>query len=1288
MTGIDEPSYLSLFITDPVSGRPTSGLPVYAELIVPFTPAARAPSRRLREPVFSAVTNFDDSIPEAERARIVDMILAALASILTEEAELSLAADPNEARELVYAVLKRVFDTAGVDSLQDITQAKLSVLIKQGMKDVAEEHDLELAAEAEPQEVVYAEPLGILTTDHVGYLSFDLMRLQPQSRLMLSLAMAERRADKNAPQKVQILVQPFGQEAAVDVFGQARFAANAIVGRVMAPKADLPAALVNMGGRALQNPGLTDWQLSPASFAASPKSLLGEDGCEQLLPANLALQEFMLRQVVRVADPPAGQNLPADTRFAYVDDYKVSWFSIGHSLGEILYSLPLAPAETVKLAVIDWSWDSLTERQEDTKLTENLLHQTHRDRLISEVVKAGVKELQHGSSFMAGTANSVGGSFGANLGIVGVGAAAGNTMALGGSTASSEGSRDLAADNVQRINDSFSQASSAVRELTSTVVIQARQEEKESIQTRTFTNYNHSHTLTILYYQVLRHYRVTVEWMRRRAAVLAKIPARIATFDAKTLLAYRSVLEANLLDASLKPGFDALAKQESLRDYQTTQNIVPGNVWTFPPWEGDEEFTTFEIGIKTTESDLSDSTIVIYVITSDEWVQEKRHELHYVYRGGHMGEGENQFHNVNSGERFGEKGSVQWTFCKIFDQITGKGTTVKWKDIIGFQFEKWGDDDWRIDALCINAFGQNGICRWLTSPEGLRDVDLYFRGEEPSSQSFTWLNRPGPRPAGLPPVVGPEQSLTLEELGAAKRLSNHFEKNNAYYNRVIALTTDESELAIQFEGKAWTTPGQNMADHADPTPLELFGSYVAYPLARPADAANDALYVDLAAAINSGDPARQKWVQDKLAAMNEDDRAKALEGIALASAKSERLITLPTRGVFAEGKLGHCNISEEIDNTRFWKWEEHPIPIEAPEIGTVTPVQPTPQAVNPTPTPFPQSLINIVTPSPVPDPTGLGAALNLLATPNLFRDMSGRQEVADLLKKLSDNSISIAEAANKAREIQAKYGTDLDKQQKDYDLGVTKAAAETEGKAIEADAQVQMAKAKSADAQAAKDEAEAKKATVEAASKQADAAKDVPKAYRAPIYADSAATLAGNPTKTKVVVFKTKAFDGQDIPGEFSLYVHEVGNMPIINGDKVVSYGAKSVTFSTATPVINARAIRAAFNLKFGDIDLSMPAISITNEGNSYEVGKSHKTVDLLLKQDAMAVSFKAKSTNGAVDELMNKWGVELGVDKTVAAKIVADYEKKNKIEHTTEEEKSYSFNVPTQTYKLSITSH
>jgi protein involved in polysaccharide export with SLBB domain len=215
-----------------------------------------------------------------------------------------------------------------------------------------------------------------------------------------------------------------------------------------------------------------------------------------------------------------------------------------------------------------------------------------------------------------------------------------------------------------------------------------------------------------------------------------------------------------------------------------------------------------------------------------------------------------------------------------------------------------------------------------------------------------------------------------------------------------------------------------MSDYVEPTPLEVFGSYVAYPLVKQVSTIDDTVVVDIAAALNGNDPALRQRAIDQLAAMSDADRQFVLDRLPLASAKSERLITLPTRGVFAEGKLGHCNISEEIDNTRFWDWQSSPIPIQAPNIGTIQPVTPTPQQQpGTTPTTFPSSLVNIVNPTAAPDPVGLAAALTLLGTPDIFRDMSGRQEVADLLKKLSDNTIDIAEAANRAREIGSKYGS-------------------------------------------------------------------------------------------------------------------------------------------------------------------------------------------------------------------------------------------------------------------------
>jgi hypothetical protein len=419
----------------------------------------------------AALNSVDPGETDATRQLVIGAAEQAVADVLDQPARDALAGNPQRAEQALYQAFKQALNAGGSPRFGDINPDRYLEIIRTGLRQVAADLGLGILPKAEETSIIWAEPLGVLTTDHVGYASFDLTRLRTDVYQLLLAAIAQRMENPDEPPKVVIWVDPFGLAPRTDALAQGRFALDAIVARLAVPATTLPAALRNMGPQSLQNPDLTDWRMSPASFAASPKTLLGENGCEELVPANIALQEFVLRQVVRLSDKPPNIAVPEGFKLAYVDDYKVSWYSLGHSLGDILYSLPLAPGESVKLAVIDWSWDSLAERTEDTKVTENLLHQTHRDRTITETVKAGLRELQHGSSFMAGTAGSAGATGSGDAGKLDIGVAVGSTFAIGGSTASSDGSRDLVAENVQRLSDVFSQASSSQRELSSTVVV-------------------------------------------------------------------------------------------------------------------------------------------------------------------------------------------------------------------------------------------------------------------------------------------------------------------------------------------------------------------------------------------------------------------------------------------------------------------------------------------------------------------------------------------------------------------------------------------------------------------------------------------------------------------------------------------------------------------------------------------------------------------------------------------------------------------------------------------------
>lgn len=1265
------PTHLGLFVTDPENGNPVAQLPLYAEVAAPLVAPARPPaSAWMTQPVRAVLQELEP--PSDGRDQVESAMLAALGTELDDEALGQLLVDGEQARALVEQVAREALRQSGRERLSQV--GSLLELLRPILREKAGEMELGLVEVRQETGLIWAEPLGVLATDHVGYVSFDLTRLRPEIRKLLADAITALREVPNAPLRTGIFVYPYGRPERYEVLSQARFARDAIVGRLQVVWHTLPPRLANMGPRALQNPSLTDWRLSPASFAASTKTLVGADGCEELVPANLALHQFVLRQVVRLVAPPNEFGIPAGSAFkaAYIDDYKVSWYALGHSLGEILYSLPLAPGETVRLAVVDWSWDSLSARNESTRLTEDVLHRQHRDRTITETVNAAVRELQRGSSFMGGVATSAGASVGANLDPVGLGGAIGNTWSLGGSTATSEGSRELAAETVQRVVDSFSQASSAQREINSTVVVQARQEETESIQTRTFSNYNHSHTLTVLYYEVLRHYRVTVEWVRRRRAVLAKVPKRVTVFDVETILKYRFRLENALLDSTLKPGFDALEKREAIRNHQATHGIVAGVEPPPPWWEGDVELELFEIGIWTNDDTIQ--PIVVYIITAEEPLRSKKYQLDYVYKGSGGEPYEN--HNLNSGKRM-ETDQEQFTFLKITGQVPGQPSVrIKWANVLGFQFEKWGDTEWRIDHLSIRAWDQFGFAVDFTP--GKVDVNLFVLGRQPGSQTFSAIKRPGPRPPAPPVPLSPERTLSQEEAWSIKRLQDHLTAHINHYATRLQVETDPNEIAVAFEGEPWAPT--MMDDHVEPTPLDIFGSYVAYPLARQEAGIDDTVVVDLAAALNGDDPARRQQALERIAAMSEVDQASVLARLTLASAKSERLISMPTRGVFAEGKLGHCNVSERIDDTRFWKWEEHPLPVLAPEISPVTPVSPTPQPVNVAPTPFPQAIVNIAQPAPVPEPTGLAAALGLLGKADIFRDMSGRGEVAKLLQELSDNTISIAEAANKAREIQAKYGVDLDKQQKDYD----KAIADLAFKAREAEA------ARERPAPGTKAAAEAKRAEVEAAVLQAEAAKKLPADKQDQVYEAVARSLAPHPVTNKVVLFRALAFDRQHaLEGEFSLTVRDMGaQRDVLAEPRVGSSFGKQVAFPAADPVLRASvALLGPATARILHETIAFPPASVAVGVDTVSVEPQHRTIEVTLIQGSREISFKAENTDAAAGNLMVRWGQDLNLTEAVVRTIVADYEAKQGIVHAAGRQQEYKIALPIQSYQLWVVS-
>ena len=835
-------------------------------------------------------------------------------------------------------------------------------------------------------------PLGVIGTDHVGYGSFDLWPLRQITVLKAireALIASGLLGQGNKPRLTIDLsflhVLPFKDPTLVfDALTVGDRAHNFICLRMdiddamLANRAEWPSM------PAMQSPGILDWRLSPGSFSMSGALLVGENGCETLLPANLATRLIRFRQIVRTAKradlqtlgipgmPPGAMSIT----LGYAVQYNTEWFPLGHSLGQIAYSLPLAPGEKMKIAIVDWTRRDTAKRTEQTAEKEDLEHAALRERSLSEAVSMVVRESQSGSSFMAGGALSAGAGIPLGAVSLGVGAAA----SVGGASSNSQGMRSVVGNTTQQISDAFHQASSAQRELNSTVVIQGAQAEAAEARTRVVANYNHSHALTILYYEVLQHQRLLTRPASARPVLF--LQHDVISFDYDSIETHRGAIANVLLDESLKGCLDIvdllackrhnLEREKQRREAQgdpldnalladMTFTIRSGDVG---PWANVVINLVTKAGGQRIPCHFVDSSLIASRPGGVEYHQDEVINLPPIPLP----------HVLENIATKRIKPNEEFLF------VIRPSVLTRWKNIAAFEIgqtiepaqEMTRPDTraWLIEDLRVTTGSATATWTMLTGRPEPNAV--------PYNVGSGWLSVPVK--GFIPPIEDVEDLLTDEQRCCLRRLLRHLKEHAPYYSRAIWLAERPADRAQRLS--PWMLLNSPLLDIVENTVYDFVDGYAIMPV------------------IPGG--------EDVLGTVFDDTSLSAGKATVFPD-YIEQIITLPARGVFAEAKLGHCNASEVIDPTRFWDWQTSPIPDEAPEIAaTSTDSRSQDQSKGLIPTPFPQSIVNIATPQALPDPTGLNAAAGVVSALGPFRDMSGMKELGPLLQTLSNNATQLA----------------------------------------------------------------------------------------------------------------------------------------------------------------------------------------------------------------------------------------------------------------------------------------
>jgi len=679
----------------------------------------------------------------------------------------------------------------------------------------------------------------------------------------------------------------------------------------------------------------------------------------------------------------------------HVLQYREVWRADGYSLGDLLYSLPLAPGQRRQVAVVDWDRRASSARTESLEFEEELDALLARDRDIREIVGSDLHEQTSAGSRNTtwGVAGGIGAGFiGSGFGIFG-GVAGG----AGGSDSSSwqRSSRQFAADSLQSLRDRVSQRASSTRSLRSSVVQSVAQGETLRAETELVANYNHCHAITIEYFQVLRHLLVTHELADVQECLFVPLP--VGEFDRGKALRWREPLTRYLRDRSLRGGFDAIERvadnwvgwdfpesryseeaPESLegelrisfllprpRDDEDGKFQVDQWKWLLPflPTDALELWTA-----RLNERTARERDRIFREEVAPEIAKNLVNQLRFAYVGADGGETEISL-DATLVSRYAERTPLYVTL-----NPRGSLPAVPREDIAHFKLWYAGTalpPDAQIivhsGRLRYNAAHSSALL--FDDPRILDDI----RSGDPVIVST---------PVSRAELRNPRD----EDRDFADRLVAHLNQALEYYHQAIWVSLDAQRRYMLLD--AVLVPGlggKSIASVCTNELIGIVGNNLVLPVA-PGQRLDPSL-ADL-------DP--------------EQGRVELINAYATPPSPPLR-ISIPTRGVYAEAVSGKCSACEEIDDSRYWRWTPDG-QLALPEISPVSTASRASEEPDLTPTPLPTPLVSIQNAPEVPDPFGLKSAFELISKPDLFRDITGLEGTQKNARAAFEGALSAASA--------------------------------------------------------------------------------------------------------------------------------------------------------------------------------------------------------------------------------------------------------------------------------------
>ncbi len=620
----------------------------------------------------------------------------------------------------------------------------------------------------------------------------------------------------------------------------------------------------------------------------------------------------------------------ASLGLGYVVDMRQIWIPTGMSLGDLVYSLPLAPGEQQRIAVSD-ERATLTVREAETMTAqERQRFDEVADSSTDAVFRSAFDEAASGGSTMR--TSSSGGAIGGGLGVgglfgkivAGIGVAGGyaSSTTTGATSTWQNTTRDYVSSASQDFHSSLSRQASARREASRTSVRLASATERREVVTKVITNHNRNHALTMQYWQVLRHFGVTstVDDVQLVCFVPLEIVQFLPASHPRTLPTgeyprnyllhrYGALLRHHDVIAS------RVSRQAELRHGLRVLRAFAGNPTMTVQGSSGSAQDIVEVTVEGTFMPFEQLTATIVSTTGARVGPvrldgqsasvppgfETRAALLQALRDRRADGFESRSATLVLPEHVARSDVARLELRRSFTTFSYRlslPSNVSFGDLLNYLRNRSN-----LDVILTPADLERELGGPLVrDPEAKigATVDLVESGEGVRIMG-------GVLPVAakrLPPVLAFADLLRIEAV------LQHVVQNTVEYSKAVWQALGPEERAIMLEPYTVGVPSGGLPDAADEVPL--LNCVANTVLGYFGNAAIMPFFIPPLAAERIGRTTRD--IQDALLRFHRQ-----------AYAPAQSSITLPARGVLGEAVLGHCESSEKIDLTRFWNWKDSPI---------------------------------------------------------------------------------------------------------------------------------------------------------------------------------------------------------------------------------------------------------------------------------------------------------------------------------------------------------------------------